>query len=1397
MNTQEIRCSVCGKHIAEVEQMYQDSGRYICDVCLEALQQNSRNSNAPNFANEPDLADEPEPNEKVREFVLGIVNDELDYDCQFSCWECGDSGERLNERKWNHPLPTAYLYAYAKLVYYYEYMADDYDELTKKRIIDIANHFNAQGIDPKDVIDTFSVAWNIAQRVGMALMDNMAYGQDEIPCHAFLPRVYDSIENVPRDEFYEFERRMKGYEVNDVNLYIAFHYSFGIWTENLKKNHNNPNEIMLSLLNYKYNHINKKMESLREDYFTNKHKSFQMHPYIYQRLLSVYHEGLDKDYFSPIILVGDREQVSAIVEEMASFLQRNLIELDTSREKRIPDEVKQGDLLYIVGDKRGKSINYNRFTSIRRGTIVIYGLSACKDFSMNYMKNNLSIVLQDTFLNLNSYSKKSDKNEETTFLRKLADTAKLIYVRPESEKRLDKIRQSFQQFCSIRNADFDRMLPLLYLYSLEELYDLDFYKNSREFLSKNYTSSDKPTIYTIDRENMNEEVAEWLYIYEPIVLYSQNNSLIEKGDNYGLKNIQLFQPDDYIPEVRNRSSIPVIIDAKIGREKIERVLSFYLDEVRLIYIINDSEDRISNLGNKKNEYKRRGVMEVDSDDAVFAKISSVMLTKKIHEFFDKKLTLRIGPAVCAADDESVQALFFRDIRVERSYKRDHRLEAEEFHFPIGQEDAQNILDSRKNPANEKPFVILTGPSNVGKTTIIRWFAYKRHYAVYNLLAFDLLKPDFDKDIREMIDDMCEEAPVILHLDKLGSLCAEYERTKNDRIESSLYLLESLINEKHANNFDIRIIAESDETNLPSFLIEKALVIRCNLPTVKDYMALILQVLRLPVNEQVVINLAHWSERHKLSLKDVREGLLKVNSLELKDKNNNEMLSVLLEELGIREKSSQILYMEEQKEDSLHICPAEKNEWSGKDVLIPDGSEVLGKCREWLGKLFIGYISKMEEGHLEPIFDGIIHGRKGIGKSHLVKCLAGDLRNMTSGDIKGEAAEMYGLDLIQYVNREKSEIETNRLINDLRYVLQSIRECQRPAILFLENIDELHNNNLIWQMIGWIERLKTRHQVLVISSIHEPPTSNDHEFTYIELLGFLNNDLDIVDKLGGFVGMLPPTAIEYGAFLRWIVEGYGMSLGEGPLYEDLGEIFLNVGLTGSYRLLQRFILSCIEKSKKRQETLTPKSMLEELYQKINGRAMNKDDDDRKSVSCHEAGHAFVQAYFGEKSVLATVVSRGDYGGFVMPSRRNAGGLEKEEDWRNMICVSLAGRVAEQVLYYEDPNVCTAGAGGSDHSDLAKASRYAYLMVRRFGMGSKLFMPSENYSGESDLWTKECMDEADRILHQELEYTRRIISENRTIVENIAQLLEEEGTITADKIESCFVGNDLVLVHRADK
>lgn len=224
-----------------------------------------------------------------------------------------------------------------------------------------------------------------------------------------------------------------------------------------------------------------------------------------------------------------------------------------------------------------------------------------------------------------------------------------------------------------------------------------------------------------------------------------------------------------------------------------------MDEVRLIYIINDSEDRISNLGNKKNEYKRRGVMEVDSDDAVFAKISSVMLTKKIHEFFDKKLTLRIGPAVCAADDESVQALFFRDIRVERSYKRDHRLEAEEFHFPIGQEDAQNILDSRKNPANEKPFVILTGPSNVGKTTIIRWFAYKRHYAVYNLLAFDLLKPDFDKDIREMIDDMCEEAPVILHLDKLGSLCAEYERTKNDRIESSLYLLESLINEKHANN----------------------------------------------------------------------------------------------------------------------------------------------------------------------------------------------------------------------------------------------------------------------------------------------------------------------------------------------------------------------------------------------------------------------------------------------------------------------------------------------------------------------------------------------------------------------------------------------------------------------
>ena len=78
------------------------------------------------------------------------------------------------------------------------------------------------------------------------------------------------------------------------------------------------------------------------------------------------------------------------------------------------------------------------------------------------------------------------------------------------------------------------------------------------------------------------------------------------------------------------------------------------------------------------------------------------------------------------------------------------------------------------------------------------------------------------------------------------------------------------------------------------------------------------------------------------------------------------------------------------------------------------------------------------------------------------------------------------------------------------------------------------------MMRYVEdRLSTKHQVLILSTFQE---YSGHERTYVELLvEFFNNDFDIVERLGGFLKMQSPTEIEYGTYIRFLLEENKISL----------------------------------------------------------------------------------------------------------------------------------------------------------------------------------------------------------------------------------------------------------------
>lgn len=125
------------------------------------------------------------------------------------------------------------------------------------------------------------------------------------------------------------------------------------------------------------------------------------------------------------------------------------------------------------------------------------------------------------------------------------------------------------------------------------------------------------------------------------------------------------------------------------------------------------------------------------------------------------------------------------------------------------------------------------------------------------------------------------------------------------------------------------------------------------------------------------------------------------------------------------------------------------------------------------------------------------------------------------------------------------------------------------------------------------------------------------------------------------------------------------------------------------------------------------------------------------------------------------------------------LMKKTELQNKIATLLGGRVAEEIVF-ED---ISTGA----HNDLARATDIARSMVKEYGMSEKLgkvyfsrekrqqFLPMapEGAQEYSESTAEIIDDEVKHIIDEQYEKARRLLSDNREILEKGAgQLLSEE-------------------------
>jgi ATP-dependent Zn protease len=193
------------------------------------------------------------------------------------------------------------------------------------------------------------------------------------------------------------------------------------------------------------------------------------------------------------------------------------------------------------------------------------------------------------------------------------------------------------------------------------------------------------------------------------------------------------------------------------------------------------------------------------------------------------------------------------------------------------------------------------------------------------------------------------------------------------------------------------------------------------------------------------------------------------------------------------------------------------------------------------------------------------------------------------------------------------------------------------------------------------------------------------------------------------------------------------------------------------------------------------------------------DEKRTIATHEAGHAVVAHLVGldRKLEVLSIIKRRDALGLLAHSDTTERFTRRRSELIAVIKIAFGGMTAEELFFGE------AGTGPS--SDLAHATTIAAQMVGSFGMAGSLvsFEAVENGPINQGIVAKVLTNDdgrrsVERLLGQAKADTRKLLDENRHLVEALRdELLEREelvGDEITDALREAAARHDLAGNHK---
>jgi cell division protease FtsH len=396
---------------------------------------------------------------------------------------------------------------------------------------------------------------------------------------------------------------------------------------------------------------------------------------------------------------------------------------------------------------------------------------------------------------------------------------------------------------------------------------------------------------------------------------------------------------------------------------------------------------------------------------------------------------------------------------------------------------------------------------------------------------------------------------------------------------------------------------------------------------------------------------------------------------------------------------------------------------------------------------------------------MMFGAPGTGKTLLARAIAGEAK-------------------VPFFSTSGSEFEEMLVGAGASRVRDLFAKAKKvaPALIFIDEIDAIGKKR------G--------------TSINSNATDQTLNQILVEMDGFEKNQNIIVIAATNRPDVLDPALLRPGRFDRKIMLDLPDQDGRfailqihaknKPLGKDIDLAKLakrTIGFSGA-DLENVLNEAAIAAGKDNRLEILEKDVEEATLKVVMGSARNRKRTDKEldMTAYHEAGHAVVSKFVPEADPVhkITIVSRGQSAGMTMYLPEVDEMQVTQTKMLSKIKTLQAGQLAEKIFCGD----ITAGAS----SDIERATKIAYDMIRKYGMSSNLGTIKYGYDDDDDSYsrsknysekTAEFIDsEVQRIIKSCYIETENIILKNRDKIEELKLLLRKQEIVSSEEFERLF-------------